>query len=105
MVIVLFRSKLTAAAGSEYSAMADEMIELARSMPGFVDFRSYTGDAGERLGVSWWEDEESVAAWREIARHRAAQQAGRDRFYSWFDIEVTHRVRHTRFGVEVSPAR
>jgi heme-degrading monooxygenase HmoA len=97
MVIVLFRSKLTRAAGEDYAAMADEMVERARSMPGFVDFRSYSGDAGERLALVWWEDEESMAAWRDDARHRVAQQAGRDRWYSWFDLEVAHRVRQTQF--------
>ena len=97
MVIVLFRSRTTDAAGEDYAAMAQEMLERARTMDGFVDFRSYAGDDGERLSVIWWRDEESMAAWRDDARHQLAQKAGRERWYAWFDLEVAHRVRQTTF--------
>jgi heme-degrading monooxygenase HmoA len=35
-------------------------------------------DDGERLTVVWWEDEETLKAWREQVRHRVAQQTGRE---------------------------
>jgi len=56
-------------------------------MPGFVDVRAYTSDAGERLTVVWWEDEETLRAWRTHARHLVAQQAGRERWYEYYDLE------------------
>ncbi len=98
MVIVLFRSALSSEAGSDYHAMAEEMVERARGMAGFVDVRSYAGEDGERLTVVWWQDEATMAAWREDARHRLAQRLGRERWYERFDLEVAHRVRETRFA-------
>lgn len=98
-VVVLFRSRLTDAAGVDYRAMADAMLERAKGFPGFVDFRSYqgVGDAGERLSVIWWETPEQLAAWRDDAEHRAAQKLGREKWYAWFRLEVCDRVRATHF--------
>jgi heme-degrading monooxygenase HmoA len=97
-VVVLFRSELTSEAGEDYRTMADAMLERARSFPGFVAFRSYAGEDGERLSVIWWEDHESLAAWRDDAKHRAAQQLGREKWYRWFRLEVCDRARSSRFG-------
>src|SRR3989442_2199050 len=84
MVVVLFRSRLTAAAvAAGYSEMADEMEARARTMPGFVDFKSFKADDGERLSIAWWQDEETLTAWREDVRHRVAQRLGREMFYEY----------------------
>ena len=93
MMIVLFRSRLTAAAGADYGAMADEMLERARTMPGFVSFKHYGAEDGERLSVIHWESEATVRGWAEDVRHREAQRLGRERWYSWFAIEVAQVVR------------
>ena len=92
-VVVLFRSQLTRDAGPDYEKMSDEMIELASEMPGFIDYRSYVSQMGERLAVIWWESHEAVDAWREHSRHRYAQRYGREKWYAWFAIEVADRVR------------
>lgn len=97
MVLVVFRSRLSARAGRDYEAMAEEMVERARTMPGFVDVRSYAADDGERVTLVWWEDEETMKAWREDARHRVAQQAGRETWYDEYHLEVAHRVRASHF--------
>ncbi|NIY69352.1 antibiotic biosynthesis monooxygenase family protein [Streptomyces malaysiensis] len=48
MLVVLFRTRLTEDAGDDLDAMNEEMLALARSLPGsgFVDMRSYTSDDG-----------------------------------------------------------
>jgi len=92
-VVVLFRSALTDEAGDDYSAMAEAMLERARSFPGFVAFRRYAGEDGERLSVIWWEDHETLAAWRDDAKHRAAQTLGREKWYRWFQLEICDRAR------------
>ncbi len=64
-MIVLFRSRLTTAAGADYAAMADEMLARARTMPGFVDFKHYGADDGERLALIHWESEATMRVWAE----------------------------------------
>jgi heme-degrading monooxygenase HmoA len=93
MMIVLFRSRLTTAAGADYGAMADAMLARARTMPGFVSFKHYDAEDGERLAIIHWESEPTMRAWAEDVRHREAQRLGRERWYQWFAIEVAEVVR------------
>ena len=96
MLIVLFRSKLVPEPEG-YAEMADEMLATAKTMPGFIDVKAYKADDGERLTVVWWEDEETLRAWRTHARHLVAQQTGRGRWYEYYDMDVAEVKRHKRF--------
>jgi heme-degrading monooxygenase HmoA len=93
MMLILFRSRLTAAAGDGYAAMAAQMDAHARTFPGFIDVKSFTADDGERLTVVWWENAETLEAWANDARHRAAQRAGRDEWYAYYKMDVAQIVR------------
>ena len=102
MLVVLFRSRLTDNAGADYTDLARELLDYARTRPGFVDFKSFTADDGERLSVVWWRDEETLAAWRADARHRIAQRIGRARWYRYFRMEVARVIRETNFDRHLS---
>ena len=98
MIVVLFRSKLVATASTDgYDEMAQEMDDLARTMPGFIDVKSFKADDGERLTVVWWQDEETLRAWREQARHRVAQRTGRERWYEYYKLDVAEVIRTNNF--------
>lgn len=97
MIVVVFRSRLTETAGSDYSEMAAEMLERARAMPGFIEFKSFKAEDGERLSLVHWQDEETLSAWRDDVRHRLAQRFGREKWYQFYDIEVAHVVRAHKF--------
>ena len=85
---VVFTSQRTAGEGAEYAATAERMLELARSMPGFLDVESARGDDGIGITVSYWQDLESIRHWREHAEHQTAQQLGRDRWYAWYKLRI-----------------
>ena len=97
MVVVLFRSRLAPEAGDDYSSMAAEMLATAKGMPGFIDFKSFKAEDGERISVIWWSDLDTLAAWRNHPRHRVAQQAGREKWYESYRIEVAEVVRQGVF--------
>jgi len=96
MLIVLFRSRLVDAPDG-YAEMAQEMLDTAKTMPGFIDVKAYKSDDGERLTVVWWQDEETLRAWRTHARHLVAQKTGRERWYAYYDLEVAEVIRGRRF--------
>jgi heme-degrading monooxygenase HmoA len=104
VIVILFRSRLTAAAGADYSAMDTRMEELARAAPGFVDVKGYTAADGERLTVVRWKDLESLRLWREDPRHRVAQETGRQLWYESYAMEVAEVVRESRFERFSDPA-
>ncbi len=96
-MVTVFRSRLEPAALDEYGVTADEMETTARAMPGFVDFKTFVADDGERVSLVTFADAESHDAWRRHPAHLRAQQAGRDRFYASYLIQVSRCVRVSRF--------
>ena len=96
MLVVLFRSKLVPEPDG-YAEMAQEMLAAATSMPGFVDVKAFTAADGERLTVVWWQDEDTLRAWRTHARHLVAQKAGRERWYEYYTLEVAEITRSRQF--------
>ena len=97
MIVVVFRSRLTPEAGDDYSEMAAEMLATATEMPGFVEFKSFKSDDGERVSLVYWQDRETMAAWRNHPRHRIAQNAGRAKWYAAYKIEVAEIERDGKF--------
>ena len=78
-----------------YAEMADEMLQLARTMPGFLGVESVREKTG--ITVSFWQDEASIAHWRKQARHRQAQQLGREQWYDSFQIHIARVERVIAF--------
>lgn len=97
MIVILFRSRLTPEAGDDYKEMAAEMYASAKDMPGFVDFKSFQAEDGERISIVRWQDQETLAGWRNHARHRVAQQMGREKWYQNYNIEIAEVIRDSAF--------
>ena len=104
-IVTVFRSRLRPEAAGEYAATAAEIEALARTMPGLVDVKAFTAEDGERVTVVTFADEESQRAWREQADHRAAQRAGRDRFYAAYTIQVCRTIGTRSFVANLRPDR
>jgi heme-degrading monooxygenase HmoA len=84
---VIFTSRLSPD-DAGYAAMGAEMEALAAKQPGYLGIESARGADGVGITVSYWRDEESVRAWKAVARHRAAQAAGRAQWYEHFEVRV-----------------
>ena len=100
MVVILFRSKLTPAAGQDYLDMGTEMEKRVRTMPGLLDFKYYTAEDGERLTVVWFKDRETLEQWRQDERHLVAKKTGRENWYEYYKLEVAEVYRESRFERE-----
>lgn len=64
------------------------MVRLAAEQDGYLGVESISDASGLGITVSYWRDEQSIAKWRDVAAHRAAQKAGRDRWYQDFRLRV-----------------
>jgi heme-degrading monooxygenase HmoA len=98
VIAVIFTSTRSAVDEAGYRAMAERMDALAREQDGFVSLVSVR-DPQTRAGitVSYWRDESSAQAWKQVAEHLQAQQEGRDRWYTEYSTtvaEVTRSYRH-----------
>lgn len=96
-VVTVFRSTLRPEFVEEYELVSRRMIDLARSMPGLVDYKTFESADGERVTIVTFDSIEHHQAWRDHPEHRHAQRLGRDRFYSGFDIQVATCISEIRF--------
>jgi heme-degrading monooxygenase HmoA len=88
-VVTTFRSRLRSdAEANGYIELADSLECRARSTPGFVDFKTFSADDGERVSIAMFDCERHHNAWRDDPTHRAAQLRGRQEFYSEYAITV-----------------
>lgn len=86
-VVTIFRSRLRAE-HEGYDETVDEMEAAARTMSGFVDFKTFRADDGERVSIVVFDSRDAHEAWRDDPRHRAAQQRGREEWYAEYRIQV-----------------
>ena len=97
VIVVLFRSKLTPAAGEDYAQEAAAMNEYVKSQPGFVAVKSFTADDGERLTIVWWKDRETLEQWRHNPDHAEVKKTGRQRWYEYYKMEVAEVYRESNY--------
>jgi len=69
-----------------YAAMAEHMVQLAASQPGYLGVESARNEVG--ITVSYWESLEAIRQWKANAEHLVAQRLGREQWYSTFKTRI-----------------
>lgn len=77
-----------------YAEMAEQMLALASSQPGFLGFESARQEIG--ISVSYWSSLEAIAAWKENIAHREAQSRAKD-WYKMFRVRICRVEREYGF--------
>ena len=95
--LIVFRSRLRPGVADAYGPHAERVYEQAVKMPGFVSATDYTSQDGERLSLIEWAGANELAAWRDLAMHREAQQQGRGQYYSEYRLDVCDIARTSTF--------
>jgi heme-degrading monooxygenase HmoA len=83
-----------------YGAMSDRMAALVAQQPGFLGMESARDGVG--ITVCYWQDLDSIAAWRKVEEHQLAQRYGKERWYASFTTRVC-LVEHA-YEFKASPA-
>ena len=73
------------------------MRELALNEFGCTEFHAVT-DGRDEIALSYWPDEDAIRAWKSHPEHLLAQQAGRDRWYESYSVQVARVTRQYRGG-------
>jgi len=84
---VIFTSRRTTG-DRGYGEMAARMAELAAQQPGFLGLESARGVDGLGITVSYWRDEASILAWKGDREHQQAQRAGRQTWYTGYEVRI-----------------
>jgi heme-degrading monooxygenase HmoA len=95
MIAVIFEVRPAEGRTDVYLDLAAKLRDDLATMDGFISverFQSLT-DPGKLLSLSFWRDEAAVAAWRNQARHRATQSAGRAGVFADYRLRVATVLR------------
>ena len=95
MIAVIFEVEPHADKREAYLSLAGEMRSLLEEVDGFISverFESLT-QPGKLLSLSFWRDEEAIAAWRKLERHRQAQATGRRSYFRDYRLRIAGVLR------------
>jgi heme-degrading monooxygenase HmoA len=85
---VIFVSQRTTRDEPGYHEASAAMATLAAAQPGYRGMTSVRDAAGLGITVSYWADDASAKAWRDHPEHERTREAGRDRWYAHYTIDV-----------------
>ncbi len=91
MFVVIFRAKVRAV-DAEYAEVASRMRVLALEEFGCIEFDAVTEGQNE-VALSYWPSEEAIRAWKAHPEHALAQEAGRERWYESYTVQVAEITR------------
>ncbi len=95
MLAVIFEVVPTKEGKAEYLEIAATLRQFLENRDGFISierFQSLT-DENKILSLSFWRDENAVAAWRNELEHRNAQKKGKESLFHSYRIRVAEIVR------------
>lgn len=90
VIAVIFEVIPTDQGKAEYLTIAADLKKHLLEIPGFISIERFQSLAEPKkiLSLSFWEDEASVALWRNLEAHRSAQAKGRDMLFHDYRIRV-----------------
>ena len=84
---VIFTSRLSSN-DDGYEAMGHALAKLAQHQPGYLGMETTRGSDRVGITVSYWKDEASLKAWKQIGEHLGAQRLGKERWYAHYELRV-----------------
>lgn len=95
MIAVIFEVLPAAGCREAYLDIAAGLRPLLTGIDGFLSIERFESlsQPGKLLSLSFWRDEQAVAAWRRTEAHRVAQAEGRGGLFSDYRLRVATVVR------------
>jgi heme-degrading monooxygenase HmoA len=107
MIAVIFEVFPAEGRRQEYLDTAAALRPLLENVDGFLSIERFESlyTPGKLLSLQFWRDEEALAAWRNMAAHRAAQEHGRGGLFDDYRLRVATVVRdYGMFDRDQAPA-
>ena len=92
MYAVIFEVEINKTKQEEYLSIASELKKQLVNMNGFISIERFSSLINENkiLSLSFWEDEESIKAWKQNFDHNNAQRKGRDSIFKDYRIRIAN---------------
>ena len=95
MIAVIFEVIPKTNRRDQYLDIAAGLRPLLDEIDGFISIERFESlvQPGKILSLSFWRDEEAVAQWRRLERHRSAQTQGREVVFDDYRLRVATVMR------------
>ena len=95
MIAVIFEVIPKTDRRDQYLDIAASLRPLLDEIDGFISIERFESlvQPGKILSLSFWRDEEAVAQWRRLERHRSAQTQGREVVFDDYRLRVATVMR------------
>ena len=95
MIAILFELWPAEGRSEDYSGLASALKSDLERIEGFISVERFQSlaDPAKLLSLSFFRDEESVRAWRNLPGHRSAQARGRRGILADYRLRVAHVLR------------
>ncbi|HMS67002.1 MAG TPA: antibiotic biosynthesis monooxygenase [Saprospiraceae bacterium] len=92
MIAVIFEAHPNEGKWDDYMQLAQNLRPFLEKIEGFISIERFQSTISPEkvLSLSFWENEESVHAWRNVELHRMAQEKGKQEIFSNYRIRVAH---------------
>ena len=81
-----------------YAEDTETVLELASRHPGFLGIEA-AGDDNLSIAVSYWDSDEAIRAFKELAEHLIIQKRGRETYYKSYKMRVARVERDYGFNI------
>lgn len=100
MIAGLIEFRIKPGKEARYDEVAAALYAAVRDMDGFISVERFEsrGTPGKMLSLSYWRDERALAAWRNLAEHRAAMAVGKEEIFADYRIVVAEVSRDYSFA-------
>ena len=95
MIAVIFEVWPAEGRRQEYLDMAASLRPLLAEIDGFISIERFESlsEPGKILSLSFFRDEQAVAAWRQLEAHRRAQAKGRAGIFRDYRLRIAGVIR------------
>lgn len=96
MYVVIFTAQISEL-DETYASTAARLRQIALSKYGCTRFTALM-ESDQEVIISYWETLDQIQAWNQDPEHRKAQELGRNKWYSAFQVQVVQVLRDYEFG-------
>jgi heme-degrading monooxygenase HmoA len=99
MILAVFRSRVRPEAVSEYRALAEQLSEIAKGMPGYIAHKGFLAADGEQVTLNEFDTAENLRKWSKHPEHVKAKVLGRKAFYESYRVQLCTVERDDAFSI------
>ena len=92
MIAVIFEVYPDPVHKDQYLELAAQLKPELEKIDGFISIERFSSlnTEGKILSLSFWRDEQAIEQWRNLPKHRVAQETGRNKFFNDYRLRVAN---------------